>query len=71
MSWSSDNPNVGSGSQTITASEPDSLVRTELDFGDQGLPPQNSTCNHRAAAHRSPGSSTAIWAAAPSPAGWV
>ncbi|SHE85772.1 Polyketide cyclase / dehydrase and lipid transport [Microbulbifer donghaiensis] len=52
MSWSSDNPNVGSGSQTITASEPDSLVRTDLDFGAQGvataefrLQPQGSGTN--------------------------
>lgn len=52
MSWSSDNPNVGSGSQTITASEPYSLVRTELDFGEQGdataefrLQPQGSGTN--------------------------
>ncbi|WP_250461995.1 SRPBCC family protein [Microbulbifer litoralis] len=36
MRWSSENPSVGSGSQKIVASEPDSLVRTELDFGEQG-----------------------------------
>lgn len=36
MRWHSENPNVGSGSQKIVASEPYSLVRTELDFGEQG-----------------------------------
>ncbi|WP_193164543.1 SRPBCC family protein [Microbulbifer hainanensis] len=37
MSWRSENPNVGSGSQKIVASEPYSLVRTELNFGAQGM----------------------------------
>ncbi|MCW8128056.1 SRPBCC family protein [Microbulbifer halophilus] len=48
MRWSSENPNVGSGSQKIIASKPHSLVRTEMDFGKQGtaeaefrLRPQN------------------------------
>ncbi len=36
MAWTSDDPSVGSGSQEITASEPDRLVRTRLDFADQG-----------------------------------
>ena len=36
MSWRSDHPEVGSGSQEIIASEPESLVRTHLDFGRQG-----------------------------------
>jgi len=36
MNWKSDDPNVGSGSQTITMLEPDSKVETALDFGDQG-----------------------------------
>lgn len=36
MSWESDDPNVGVGSQEIVASEPYSLVRTKLDFGSQG-----------------------------------
>ncbi|WP_323844835.1 SRPBCC family protein [Microbulbifer magnicolonia] len=52
MSWTSEDPNVGSGSQTITASEPYSLVRTALDFGEQGnataefrLRPQDSGTN--------------------------
>ena len=36
MSWTSDDPKVGSGSQTITASEPYSRVATDLDFGAQG-----------------------------------
>jgi uncharacterized protein YndB with AHSA1/START domain len=52
MSWRSDDTSVGSGSQTITASEPYSLVRTDLDFGGQGtavaefrLQPQGSGTN--------------------------
>ncbi|MEX2963400.1 SRPBCC family protein [Microbulbifer sp. TYP-18] len=52
MSWSSDSDDVGSGSQTITASEPFSLVRTSLDFDGQGtavaefrLQPQGSGTN--------------------------
>jgi len=52
MRWRSENPNVGTGSQTITDSEPYSLVRTELDFGEQGdataefrLQPQGSGTN--------------------------
>lgn len=52
MSWRSDNPSVGNGSQTITASQPYSLVHTELDFGEQGkanaefrLRPQGSGTN--------------------------
>lgn len=36
MRWRSDNPKVGNGSQTITASEPYSHVATALDFGTQG-----------------------------------
>jgi len=36
MSWTSDNPDVGNGSQEIVASEPCSLVRTKLDFADEG-----------------------------------
>lgn len=36
MSWSSNNSNVGSGTQTISVSEPYSLVRTELQFDGQG-----------------------------------
>ncbi|WP_160153021.1 SRPBCC family protein [Microbulbifer sp. ALW1] len=52
MKWTSDNPSVGKGSQTITASEPYSRVATDLDFGDQGtakaefaLQPQGSGTN--------------------------
>ncbi|WP_295799550.1 SRPBCC family protein [uncultured Microbulbifer sp.] len=52
MSWTSDDPKVGNGSQTITASEPYSRVATELDFGAQGkaqaefkLVPQGSGSN--------------------------
>ena len=37
MHWQSDNPNVGSGAQSITRLEPDSEVETALDFGDQGM----------------------------------
>lgn len=36
MSWSSENPQVGSGSQEITESVENQLVRTALDFGDMG-----------------------------------
>lgn len=36
MSWSSDNPRVGVGSQEIVASQPNSRVDTRLDFGPQG-----------------------------------
>jgi uncharacterized protein YndB with AHSA1/START domain len=35
--WSSDHPNVGSGSQEITESQPNTLVRTNLDFGAEGV----------------------------------
>lgn len=37
MSWTSDKPEVGSGSQEITALEAPHLVRTRLDFGEQGV----------------------------------
>ena len=36
MSWASDNPNVGSGSQTITEYDPPKHVAAELDFGQMG-----------------------------------
>ncbi|MEM8728619.1 MAG: SRPBCC family protein [Pseudomonadota bacterium] len=36
MSWTSDVPDVGSGSQEITASTENSQVKTALDFGDMG-----------------------------------
>ncbi|UHQ55096.1 MULTISPECIES: SRPBCC family protein [unclassified Microbulbifer] len=52
MSWSSENPNVGRGSQTIIDSQTNSMVRTHLDFGAQGtamaelqLEPQGSGTN--------------------------
>ena len=52
MSWTSKDPKVGNGSQTITASEPYSRVDTALDFGAQGkaqaefkLVPQGSGTN--------------------------
>ncbi|WP_226664936.1 SRPBCC family protein [Microbulbifer aggregans] len=41
MRWRSNNPKVGNGSQTITASEPYSLVATTLDFGGQGTASAN------------------------------
>lgn len=37
LSWVSDHPNVGSGQQEITASEPNERVVSSLDFGDMGL----------------------------------
>lgn len=36
MSWQSDNPQVGEGTQEIIESEPDSHVATALDFGGMG-----------------------------------
>jgi len=36
MSWTSLNPQVGTGSQVITASQPYQRVETHLDFGSQG-----------------------------------
>ncbi|MBT8471982.1 MAG: SRPBCC family protein [Marinicaulis sp.] len=37
MSWQSDHPNVGDGAQMITALDPPSQVKVDLDFGDKGL----------------------------------
>ena len=36
LDWRSDHPNVGSGTQVITASDPDRSVASDLDFGDMG-----------------------------------
>jgi uncharacterized protein YndB with AHSA1/START domain len=36
MSWHSDDPNVGSGSQEILESDPPTDVKVALDFGDKG-----------------------------------
>lgn len=36
MTWASDKPDVGAGSQEIVESVPEKLVRTKLDFGDMG-----------------------------------
>jgi uncharacterized protein YndB with AHSA1/START domain len=36
MTWSSDDPHVGSGSQEIVAAEPNQRLDVRLDFGDQG-----------------------------------
>jgi hypothetical protein len=36
MSWTSDKPEVGSGSQTITEAEINKRIVTELDFGQMG-----------------------------------
>jgi uncharacterized protein YndB with AHSA1/START domain len=38
MNWTSENPDVGSGSQTITKYEPPNFVETQLDFGMRGRP---------------------------------
>lgn len=38
MSWSSQNPDVGSGSQTITEYDPPRHVGLQLDFGRMGRP---------------------------------
>ena len=37
MSWESEDPNVGTGSQEIVASEPYKTVKTKLDFGPNGV----------------------------------
>lgn len=36
LDWASDHPQVGSGSQFISASVPNEKVTTDLDFGDMG-----------------------------------
>jgi len=36
MNWTSDNPDIGNGSQTITKYEPPNFVETQLDFGMRG-----------------------------------
>jgi len=36
LTWTSDNPDVGNGSNIITAIEPNRRVDTALDFGDMG-----------------------------------
>ena len=36
MSWTSEDANVGNGSQEIVESEPFKLIKTKLDFGSQG-----------------------------------
>ncbi len=36
LDWTSDHPQVGNGSQIISASVPDKQVTTDLDFGDMG-----------------------------------
>jgi uncharacterized protein YndB with AHSA1/START domain len=38
MNWTSENPDVGSGSQTIIRHEPPTFVETQLDFGIRGKP---------------------------------
>ena len=38
MNWTSENPDVGSGSQTITKYEPPNFLETQLDFGMRGKP---------------------------------
>ena len=37
MTWASDVPNVGNGTQEIVASTENARVDTALDFGEQGL----------------------------------
>ena len=38
MNWTSDNADVGNGSQTITRYEPPNFLETQLDFGMRGRP---------------------------------
>ncbi|MEO1620731.1 MAG: SRPBCC family protein [Cyanobacteria bacterium J06632_3] len=37
MTWASDNPEVGSGTQEVTALDSPNLLKTHLDFGDMGV----------------------------------
>ncbi len=37
MAWHSDNKEVGNGTQTITQSQPNELIKVELDFGAMGI----------------------------------
>lgn len=37
MAWHSDNSDVGSGTQTILQSDPNELIKVELDFGAMGI----------------------------------
>ena len=37
MAWHSNNKEVGSGTQTITQSQPNELIKVELDFGAMGV----------------------------------
>jgi effector-binding domain-containing protein len=37
MSWTSEDPNVGNGSQEIVESEPFKLIKMKLDFGSDGI----------------------------------
>jgi uncharacterized protein YndB with AHSA1/START domain len=37
MTWASEDPEVGEGSQAIVELEPPYLVKTHLEFGDQGI----------------------------------
>ncbi len=56
MTWSSQQSNVGSGSQEIVAVEPGHAVKTKLEFGDQGLSTSTLTITPEG------GSSRIVWA---------
>ena len=49
MSWASNDPNVGAGSQTITEHVPNSHVAVDLDFGAMGK--SQSTWDLKAGRH--------------------
>lgn len=43
LSWSSEHPNVGTGTQRVVAIDPGRSVETSLDFGDMGTADANLT----------------------------
>jgi hypothetical protein len=61
LAWVSEHPNVGSGRQEITVSDPNSRVESSLDFGDMAPRPPGSRSNPRAPALRSHGASWPTW----------
>lgn len=55
LQWASDHPQVGNGTQEITASEPGKHVTTALDFGEMGVAKAQFILNE------SSGVTTVIW----------
>ena len=58
MSWTSENPNVGSGSQTIIEYDPPTYAAAELDFGMRASPSRPGISSPRPPARRPPGASS-------------